>query len=130
MGVLDELDLGGIADERVRTGFVRLLNLVEDLKRENAELRAENQRLRDEINRLKGEQGKPKIKGNSPQPPPANYSSEQERSTPKPGSKGAKTTRFVIDREQTLEVDRAILPPRRRVQGARGRRGPGHRLPN
>jgi FtsZ-binding cell division protein ZapB len=66
VGGLDELDLGGIADEWVRTGFVRLLNLVEDLKRENAELRAENQRLRDEINRLKGEQGRPKIQGNSP----------------------------------------------------------------
>ncbi len=31
----------------MRTGFVLLLNLVDELKRENAELRAENQRLRE-----------------------------------------------------------------------------------
>ena len=108
MGLLEELDLASIADERVRTGFVMLLNLVEELKGENAELRAENQRLRDEINRLKGEQGQPKIKGNTPKPP--NYSSEKERRSPKAWSKGAKTSRIVIDREQTLDIDRAILP--------------------
>ena len=111
MGILDELDLASIADERVRTGFVMLLNLVEDLKRENAELRAEVQRLRDEINRLKGEQGKPTIKGNIPKPPPTNYSSEKERRIPQAWTKGEKTTRIMIDREQTLEVDREILPP-------------------
>jgi len=110
VGSLDDLDLASIADERVRTGFVMLLNLVEALKRENAELRAEVQRLRDEINRLKGEQGKPPIKGNTPKPPPTNYSSEKERRTPTAWTKGEKTTRIVIDREQTLEVDRAILP--------------------
>ncbi len=110
MGLLDDLDLTSIADERVRSGFVVLLNLVEELKRENAELRAENQRLRDEINRLKGEQGKPSLKGNTAKPPPTNYSSEKERRTPKAWTKGEKTTRIVIDREQTLEVERAILP--------------------
>ncbi|HLC01931.1 MAG TPA: hypothetical protein VJK02_02755, partial [Anaerolineales bacterium] len=78
MGILDDLDLSAIQDERVRQCIMLLLNLVEDLKRENLQLRAENQRLRDEINRLKGEQGKPKIKGNTPKPPPTtptNYSS-------------------------------------------------------
>lgn len=39
-----------------------LLNLVEGLKRENAELREQVQELREEVNRLKGEPGKPKIK--------------------------------------------------------------------
>jgi len=107
---LEDLDLTSIADERVRTGFVMLLNLVEELKGENAELRAEVQRLRDEINRLKGEQGKPSIKGNTPKPSPTNYSSEKERRTPQAWTKGAKTPRIVIDREQTLEVDREILP--------------------
>ena len=64
-----ELDLAGIPDERVRTCVSLLLNLVEDLKRESAQLRAENRRLRDEINRLKGEQGQPTIKGNTPPAP-------------------------------------------------------------
>ncbi len=110
MGILEDLDLASIADERVRTGFVLLLNLVEELKRENVELRAENQCLRDEIQRLKGEQRKPKIKGNTPRPPPTNYSSEKERRTPKRWGKSAKTTRIVIDREQTLAVASEILP--------------------
>jgi hypothetical protein len=110
LGILDELDLGSITDERVRTGFVLLLNLVEELKRENTELRAQNQRLRDEINRLRGEQGKPQIKGNTPKPP-TNYSSEKERRTSKGWTKGPKLSRIVIDREQTLEADRGILPP-------------------
>ena len=48
--MLDDLDLSAIQDERIRQGFVLLLNLVEELKRENAELRAENRRLRDENN--------------------------------------------------------------------------------
>ncbi len=111
--MLDDLDLSAIGDERVRQGFVLLLNLVEDLKRENAELRAENQRLRDEVARLKGEQPKPKIKGNTPKSPPGvpgNYSSEKERRSPKEWKKGKKTNRIHIDREETLSLDPATLP--------------------
>src|SRR6266571_2649226 len=112
VGVLDELDLSSVADERVRQGLLVLLNLVEELKRENAELRAENQRLRDEINRLKGEHGKPTIKGNTPKssPPSGNYSSEKERRKPQEWSKGPKSALIQVDREQTLELDRTILP--------------------
>ena len=66
---------------------------------------AENQRLRNEINRLKGEQGQPTIKPNTPQPPPKDHSSEQERRTPKAWSKGRKTDRIPIDREQVVAVD-------------------------
>jgi Transposase IS66 family len=111
--MLEDLDLSAIADERVRQGMVLLLNLVEELKRENLELRAENQRLRDENNRLKGEQAKPKIKGNTPKPPPTtptNYSSEKQRRTPKEWKKSSKTDQIRIDREQTLEVDKQTLP--------------------
>src|SRR5450759_3931951 len=111
--MLEDLDLSAIADERVRQGMVLLLNLVEELKRENLELRAEHQRLRDENNRLKGEQAKPKIKGNTPKPPPTtptNYSSEKQRRTPKEWKKSSKTDQIRIDREQTLEVDKQTLP--------------------
>ena len=45
--MLDDLDLAAIGDERVRQRMVLLLNLVEQLKQENAELRAEVQRLRE-----------------------------------------------------------------------------------
>jgi hypothetical protein len=111
---LDDLDLASIADERIRRCLLMLLNLVEELKRENAALRTENQRLRDEINRLKGELGKPTIKGNTPKPPSApsgKYSSETERRKPQEWSKGPKRALIQVDREQTLDVDRTILPP-------------------
>jgi hypothetical protein len=113
LSILDELDLSAIQDERARQGIVLLLNLVEQLKRENTELRAQVQRLRDEINRLKGEQPKPKIQGNTPKPPPStptNYSSESQRRTPKEWTKAKKSQTIRIDREETLELDRAVLP--------------------
>src|SRR5437879_1204855 len=116
MSLLDDLDLASIADERVRRALLLLLNLVEELKRENAELRAENQRLRDEINRLKGEKGKPTIKGNTPKPS-GNYSSEKERQKPREWSKGPKSALMQIDREQTLPVDRTILPEDAQFKG-------------
>jgi len=67
--------------------------------------------LRDEINRLKGEQGVPAIKPNTPQPPPKNHSSEQERRQPKTWAKDRKTDRIAIDREQVVQVDPTQLPP-------------------
>lgn len=118
MSLLDDLDLASIADERVRRALLLLLNLVEELKRDNAELRADNQRLRDEINRLKGEQGKPTIKGNTPKPAsPGKYSSEKERRTPREWSKGPKRALIQVDREQTLEVDRTLLPDDAQFKG-------------
>jgi len=113
LGLLEELDLSSIQDERLRQCIVMLLNMVEQLKRENAELRAEVQRLRDENQRLKGEQGKPKVKGNTPKSPtprPTDYSSERQRHVPKEWSKGKKQDTVKIDREETLKVDPTILP--------------------
>lgn len=120
MGLLDELDLSAIQDENVRKCVILLLNLVEDLKRESAQLRAENQRLRDEINRLKGEQGKPKIKGNtsnSSSAAPTNYSSERQRHKPKERAKDKKKGTIHIDRVQVLEVDPASLPADAQFKG-------------
>ena len=118
--MLEGLDLSTIQDERIRQGFVLLLNLVEELKRENSELRAENQRLRDEIARLKGEQPKPRIKGNAPKPPPTNYSSERERRSPKEWTKGKKAQTIRIDREETLLLDRTTLPEDAEFKGYEG----------
>jgi hypothetical protein len=109
--MLEDLDLGSIADDRTRELVQQLLNLLEDAMADLQAARAEIQRLRDEIARLKGEQGQPTIKPNTPQPPPKDHSSEQERHTPKGWAKGCKMNRIPIDREEVLEVDPASLPP-------------------
>src|SRR3989449_10309785 len=109
--MLEDLDLHSIADEQARELVRRLLNLLEDVRAELRAAQAEIQRLRNEINRLKGEQGQPTIKPNTPQPPPKDLSSEQERRTPQAWSKGRKTDRIPIDREQVVAVDPARLPP-------------------
>jgi Transposase IS66 family len=109
--VFDDLDLSQIQDERSREWIVRLLNLVEEVTSALRASQDENQRLRDEINRLKGEQGKPTIKGNKPPPGKAtNYSSEQERRTPKEWTKEKKIPTLRVDREQVLPVDPTTLP--------------------
>ncbi len=117
MGLLDDLDLSTIQDKGARECIVLLLNLVEDLKRENAELRAEVQRLRDEINRLKGEQGKPNIRGNAAKATLTNYSSERQRHTPKEWRKGKKRGTIRIDREQVLAADPTTLPEDAQFKG-------------
>ena len=107
--MLDDLDLTGIQDERARALIVRLLNLIEDLSTDLRTAQAENQRLRDEINRLKGEQGKPTIKPDTPASS-RDHSSEQERRKPHERVKRSKRATLPIDREQTLHVDRTLLP--------------------
>ena len=109
--MLADLDLNSITDDRARQGVQQLLNLLEDVMADLRAAQAEIQRLHDEINRLKGEQGRPKIQSTKPQPPSQDHSSEQERHTPKPWSKGRKTDRLPIDRAQVVQVDPAHLPP-------------------
>ena len=109
--MLEDLDLPSIADEQARELVRQLLNVLEDVMADLRAAQAENQRLRDEINRLKGEQGMPTIKANTPQPPPKDHSSEQERRKPKTWSKGHKTARIAMDREQVVPVDPTRLPP-------------------
>ena len=109
--MLEDLDLHSIADEQARELVRRLLNVLEDVRADLRAAQAEIQRLRNEINRLKGEQGQPAIKPHTPQLPPKDLSSEQERRTPKAWSKGRKTDHIPIDREQVVTVALADLPP-------------------
>src|SRR6266850_5732954 len=109
--MLEDLDLSSIADERARQLVQQLLNVLEDVMADLRAAQAENQRLRDEINRLKGEQGRPKVPSNTSQPPSTDHSSERERHKPQAWSKGRKTDRIPIDRQQVVTVDPACLPP-------------------
>ncbi|MEE4255260.1 MAG: transposase [Desulfuromusa sp.] len=113
----DNIDLNAIQDENARELIRQLLNLVEKLSADLRDAQVENQRLRDEVNRLKGEQGKPKIKGNTPKPPPTNHSSENERRQSRHRHKKSKKAEIQIDREQVVEVDATILPKDARFKG-------------
>ena len=115
--MFETIDLSNIQDENARQLISQLLNLIEDLSADLRDAQAEIQRLRDENNRLKGEQGKPKIKANTPKLPRVDYSSEKERRKPKPRQKRAKKATLTIHREQTLEVEKASLPPDAEFKG-------------
>ncbi len=114
--MLADFDLSAIQDPGVRLAVVGLLNRIETLTAQHRAGQEEIQRLRDENNRLKGEQGKPTFKPPAA-PLPADHSSEQERRPPQGCSKGSKQDRIVIDREQVLTVDRALLPPDAEFKG-------------
>jgi len=96
--------------EGARKALVLVLNLVEEVKQENAQLREIIQKLRDEINRLKGEQGKPDIKPSKKKGQQTDHSSEKERRRPKRWKKGSKLDKVKIDDEQVLFVDKSKLP--------------------
>jgi hypothetical protein len=108
--MFEDLDLSSIADERARQLVQPRLNVLEDVMAALRAAPAENQRLRDELNRLKGEQGAPALKANTPQPPPTDHASAQERRQPKTWSKGRKTDRMASDRAQVVQVDPTRLP--------------------
>lgn len=107
--MFENIDLSAILEEKTRELVKGLLNFIEQLSSSLREARAEIQRLRDEVNRLKGEQGKPEIKANVVEAP-KNHSSEKERSKPRQRQEKKKTASIVIDREEVLKVDQAVLP--------------------
>lgn len=107
--MFENVDLSAILEEKARELVKGLLNFIEQLSSHLREARAEIQRLRDENNRLKGEQGKPDIKANVVEAS-KNHSSEKERKKPRNRQEKKKTASIVIDREQVLKVDQAVLP--------------------
>ncbi len=107
--MLDDLQLDQIADPHLREVIQRLMNLVEQLSTENRQLREVIQHFRDAVNRLKGEQVRPKIPARPPDP--VDHSSEAERRVPRGRVKQAKHATIPIDREETRDVDRDLLPP-------------------
>jgi hypothetical protein len=121
--MLSDFDINSLQEVPVaKDAIVMLLNIVEDIKRENQLLKEENQRLKDEINRLRGEQGKPKIKPNKPDndkpQKSTNHSSEEERSGHgEKWKKNPKLNRMAINEIKILSVDQRALPPDARFKG-------------
>ena len=108
--MFENIDLSAILEEKTRELVKGLLNFIEQLSSNLREARAEIQRLRDENNRLKGEQGKPEIKANAEGEKAKDHSSEKERKKPRKRQEKKKTASIVIDREEVLKVDQAVLP--------------------
>jgi len=108
------LDLAQIPDAATRQAVQLVLNLLEQLHAQVQALQAENQRLRDEIRRLTGQSPRPTFptprSPKSSQSTATDLSSEAERREPKPHNKKPKLQRIVIDREEILHVDPALLP--------------------
>lgn len=102
---------------------------MEKLSADLRDAQIEIQRLRDEVNRLKGEQGKPKIKGNTPKPPPNDHSSENERQKSRQRHKKQKNANIQIDREQVVDVDPSVLPKDAKFKDERCG-GAGHHAAN
>jgi hypothetical protein len=108
--MFENIDLSAILEEKTRELVKGLLNFIEQLSSSLREARAEIQRLRDENNRLKGEQGKPEIKANVEGEAAKDHSSEKERKKPRKRREKKKTASIVIDREEVLKVNQAVLP--------------------
>ena len=107
---LPDVTLETIKDPATRQIVAELLNAIETLATENADLRADNQRLRDEIARLNGSSPKPDVKPPTLSPPP-DHSSEHERRVRTPRGKPHKNAFLTVTREQPCAVDRSLLPP-------------------
>jgi hypothetical protein len=111
MDVLANLDLDQISDPAARRVIAVLLNLIEEQQAEIERLRTENQQLRDDLARLQGGSGRPTIRPQVGRAGAADHSSERERRVPTPRQPRSKVAALVIDRIETLVVDRARLPP-------------------
>jgi hypothetical protein len=117
--LLDKANLDRIKDPETRQAVVLLANLLEQSLTDIDGMRAEIQRLRDENNRLKGEQGKPDIKPSKrpQQGPDGDHSSEKQRGTTGRTGKRAKNDTIVLDRTETLNLDRETLPADAKFKG-------------
>jgi hypothetical protein len=104
------IDPDSITDKATRINVTLLLNLIEQLAKENQELREEVQALTDEINRLKGEQGRPNIR---PQKKGEDTSSEKERKRKNDSPNEPRTPKkdaIVAHREEVRRIKRDELP--------------------
>ncbi len=107
---LPDINLEAITDPATRHLIEQLLNVIEALQVDIANLRVENQQLRDELARFKGGSGKPDVK---PPVPPASteHSSEAERHVRVTRGKPKKNATLIVTRDHPCVVDPAVLPP-------------------
>lgn len=103
-----DIDLDGITDEKMRRGFVAMLNIVQQQSKRISALEELVQRQRDEIARLKGEQGKPDIK---PSNKTGDISSEKRRKNHEKRKRQKRGGRRIeVDRTERCPADPESLP--------------------
>lgn len=111
-------EIDRVADEKTHPIFNALLNIIELLISENAELKKENQLLRNEINQLKGEKGQPRFRQQSK---PTDHSSEKDRKPrgqqPKPKKRDKKKGKLKVTRREVCEMSRDELPADAQFKG-------------
>jgi hypothetical protein len=116
--MLAQFDPSQIEDEALRQQFILLVNWLEKALAENRQLREENAALKDELTRLKGGQGRPPLAGGKSQAkkddPLAEFKNRKPPAPPAPDKnrsrKDSKNAKLVIDRVETLKLDKAELP--------------------
>ena len=100
-------------NSKIKQTITRLLNIIEELAKNNKILKEANQKLRNEINKLKGEQGKPDIREESKNDKKTkDFSSEKERkrSNKKKNKKGKKNHKIKTNRTEICKFDKNMLP--------------------
>ncbi len=107
-----ELKLGDLTDPvQVEIGVKLLLDLLEEVKAENAQLRQENEALRAQIRRLQKQSPQPERKARKKEARQTkDYSSEKERKKRKPRAKRSKVGQIAVDRAEVLRVNKEELP--------------------
>ena len=96
-------------DEKTKALIRKILDLLEQVLKENAELREENQKLKDEIRRLKGQPRRPRILPNTE----AESNKKNENwmdAEKKDWAKDSKLQQVKIDRTEKIPVDKKKLP--------------------
>ena len=98
-----------IKDKYTQKQTEKLLNIFEDIYKQNNNLKIENQRLQDQINRLKGEHAKPTFPAKRDISSTKERSKNQKEEKPKKAKKPKAQDRK-INRQQTCKVDQSKLP--------------------
>ena len=109
--ILQHVDLANIQDvERARACIRLLLNLVETLHAELRKAQAEIQYLREQRQGHKGGGGPGSGSSEAQGTAPPSSEKERKESGERAKHKRSKLERIGIDREEVLQVDRAVLP--------------------
>ena len=115
---LQDINPNLLPDEQSRQIVTLLLNIMEDLQKENQLLKEQIQLQADEINRLKGEHSKPDIKANTKNTN-KDISSKGKENKKIKHNKQAKKKNIPVDKIETITLSKDQLPADAKFKGYR-----------